>query len=351
MCLYPKLIHNPKYKETKKNGGKIPPIQDPRVLYIAIGCGHCIECTKRKARSWQIRLLEDIKNNKNAIFITLTFSDQSIYQLQQELPNIKGYTLDNAIATLATRRFLERWRKTYKNSLRHWLVTELGHNGTNNIHLHGLLWLPERQMILTEIDKHWQYGHTYKGAPIYQNQKITDYKNFVNETTIGYITKYVSKRDEKYKYYKSIILTSPGIGKNYTTNPLGNWIKNKFKEIDTDETYRTATGHKIILPTYFRNKIYNEQEREALWIQKLDKEERYVLGAKIDISQETETYLNVLQNAREKNIRLGYGSNQKDYDQVAYEQKMRAIMQHTRLILGKQKIIQSQLQKITNTPF
>ena len=48
MCLYPKLISNPKYKANKKNGGNIPPIFDKRVLSIPVGCGKCIECKKRK---------------------------------------------------------------------------------------------------------------------------------------------------------------------------------------------------------------------------------------------------------------------------------------------------------------
>ena len=47
MCLYPKLIDNPKYKSTKKNGGEIPPILDERVRKVPIGCKKCIEC-KRK---------------------------------------------------------------------------------------------------------------------------------------------------------------------------------------------------------------------------------------------------------------------------------------------------------------
>ena len=30
------------------------------------------------------------------------------------------------------------------------------------------------------------------------------------------------------------------------------------------ETYRTSTGHKIAMPIYWRNKIYNDEEREKL---------------------------------------------------------------------------------------
>ena len=51
MCLYPRLIKNPKYKENKKNGGVIPAFLDERVLAVPIGCGECIECRKQKRRN------------------------------------------------------------------------------------------------------------------------------------------------------------------------------------------------------------------------------------------------------------------------------------------------------------
>ena len=81
MCLYPRLIKNPKYTSNKKNGGIIPAISDPRVLYVPTGCGNCIECRNQKARNWKIRLNEEIKSLRNGKFITLTFSNESIQKL------------------------------------------------------------------------------------------------------------------------------------------------------------------------------------------------------------------------------------------------------------------------------
>ena len=56
MCLYPKLIKNRKYTANEKNGGIVPVFKDIRTLYVPIGCGVCMECMKKKAREWQIRL-------------------------------------------------------------------------------------------------------------------------------------------------------------------------------------------------------------------------------------------------------------------------------------------------------
>ena len=49
------------------------------------------------------------------------------------------------------------------------------------------------------------------------------------------------------------------------------------------ETYITSQGFKMTLPTYYRNKIYTEEEKEKLWIEKLNKEERWVCGEKVSI--------------------------------------------------------------------
>ena len=196
MCLYPKLIQNPKYTNTKKNGGNIPPIKDNRVTKVPIGCGKCIECVKQKAREWQVRLLEDVRHHKNGMFVTMTFSNESIAKLAKEIKGLKGYDLDNEIATLATRRFLERWRKKYEKSIRHWFITELGHEGTENIHMHGIVWTDES---IEEVERIWNYGIMWKGKYLGEGK----YKNFVNEQTVNYLTKYVHKIDQKHKYYKA----------------------------------------------------------------------------------------------------------------------------------------------------
>jgi len=116
MCLYPKLIQNRKYIANKKNGGNIPAVLDNRVLYVPVGCGECMECKKQKSRDWQVRLLEDIRHNKNGIFVTLTLSNESIRELGKDII-LEGYDRDNEIAKIATRRFLERWRKKHKKSV------------------------------------------------------------------------------------------------------------------------------------------------------------------------------------------------------------------------------------------
>lgn len=323
MCLYPRLIRNRKYTENKKNGGVIPAVLDKRTLLVPVGCGKCMECSKQKARNWQVRLLEDVRHEKNGKFITLTFSNEAIKELAEEVRIKKkiiinevkgGYELDNEIATLAVRRFLERWRKKYKKSIRHWLVTELGHNGTENLHMHGIVWTNES---LHEVEKYWKYGFVWKG-------KGDENENYVNEKTVNYLTKYISKQDMQHKEYNPKVLTSAGIGRGYLERIDSK--KNKFNEKgETKETYTTRTGHKIAMPVYWRNKIYSEEEREKLWTQKLDKNERWVCGNRIDISKGEEGYNKTVAYYREKNKVLGYGDDRVNWDRKQYENQRRLL--------------------------
>ena len=107
--------------------------------------------------------------------------------------------MDNAIATYAVRHFLERWRKKYKKSVKHWLITEIGGHGSENIHLHGIIWSQD----VEEIKRIWKYGWVWVGYT--KNEKNF---NYINEKTINYITKYMLKVDTKHKEYEGKILTS-----------------------------------------------------------------------------------------------------------------------------------------------
>lgn len=281
-----------------------------------------MECRRNKQLEWLVRLQEDIRTHKNGKFVTLTFSNESYTKLAKESP-LNGYALDNYIAKRAVRLSLENWRKKYKKSLRHWLVTELGHNGTENVHLHGILFIND----VMEIDTFWKYGFTWKGKPTYLKGKIIGYQQYVNTQTLNYITKYVTKVDDKHPNYKAVILTSPGIGSQYTNDRTSNSYRNRFNSLDTDETYKTESGHKISLPIYYRNKIYTDNEKELLWLQKLDKATRYVDGQPYD---NYDDYFDAVKQARKKSHQLGYGDDSPTWEQKIYEHRHRCMMQKKR---------------------
>ena len=305
----------------KKNGGVIPPINDSRQLVIDVPCGQCYVCRKKKAREWAMRLNEDFKANPNAKVVLLTFNTESLQKIAKECKGLTGYEMDNQICRLAVKWFRERWRKRYGRSIRHWLVTELGGKHYEHLHIHGIIWTNEKE----KIEKHWQYGYVYGSKE----------KTYVNEKTINYIVKYIFKIDEKHKAYKPIILTSSGIGSNYINR--SDVKNNKYKGSETNERYKTRQGYEVALPIYYRNKIYTEQERELLWIDKLNKQKRYILGSEIDISKGEDDYWIALKYAQRKNKELGYGGDANTWEQENYERELRRLKQMERLCEKKKK--------------
>ena len=122
---------------------------------------------------------------------------------REDNKEMKGYDLDNAIALKGIRYFLENWRKKTGKSVKHWLITEIGGKNYENVHIHGILFTENREL----IGKCWLYGYTYGVKE----------ETYVNERTINYIVKYLMKQDNKHRGYNPVIATSNGIGKGIVT--------------------------------------------------------------------------------------------------------------------------------------
>lgn len=294
MCLYPRLILNPKYIGNKKNKFTPPELKDVRKKYISIGCGKCIECLNKKRRDWIIRLTEENKQN-NTYFCTLTFNDESLEKL---IEYNDGDTDANEIAKSAIRLFTERYRKKYKKALKHWFITELGKK-EKRIHLHGFCWTDVNEK---ELDKFWGYGYTL-------------FKRANSEKAIKYCLKYVTKNEEN---HEPKILASKGIGKSYIKSPAG--ILNKYNGKTTREYY-ILNGKKKQLPVYYRNLLYSDEEKENLWGFKLDKKIRWIDGEKIDISttEGLKNFYNKLKAAQDKYEKLGFKIDQ-EWNKKIYRQ-------------------------------
>ena len=91
--------------------------------------------SETKAREWLVRMSEELRTEPNAYFMTLTISDEN-YEI---LKNICKSEDENTIATKAIRLLLERIRKKTGKSIKHWFITELGHEKTERLHLHGVV--------------------------------------------------------------------------------------------------------------------------------------------------------------------------------------------------------------------
>lgn len=330
MCVRKRTLINKKYTATKKNGGIIPPLNDPRQKYMDVPCGQCYICKKKKAREWRMRLAEDIKANTGAKIVTLTFNTESLKELAIAAKGMTGYNLDNEICRIAVKRFRERWRKKYGRSIRHWLITELGHGTTEHVHMHGIVWPDNRYKLegtlLDEVEKIWKYGFVGKGKMNWQTGIM---ENYVNGRTASYFTKYVNKTDEMHKEYKQIILTSAGIGKNYLESEKAK--DNEYKGEATNQMYGVDNGGVLPMPEYFRRKMYTDEEREKLTSNMLDKGIIYIEGKPYRKDIGDDKINRMYEELRKKNDRMGYGDGRKNYERIMLENSRRRAIQRKRL--------------------
>ena len=76
-------IHNqPEIQAKQKNGYNPPKCTDMRTYYVPTKCGRCIECRQQRQREWIVRLSEELRENNNALFVTLTFDKEKIHLIQ-----------------------------------------------------------------------------------------------------------------------------------------------------------------------------------------------------------------------------------------------------------------------------
>ena len=83
---------------------------------------------------------------------------------------------------------------------------------------------------------------------------------------------------------------------------------------------------KLALPIYYRNKIYTEEEREKLWINKLNEKKRYIMGQRLSVKtkKDIELFYEILKNAQNTNKKLGY-KGLKEWDLENYNKKNKEI--------------------------
>ena len=344
MCIKKTLIANKKYMANKKNGGVIPHLEDVRMAQIWVPCGECYICRKKKARQWRVRISEDIKKNKDCKIVLLTFSTENLKKLakHKECKGYTGYELDNQICKLAVKLFRERWRKKYGRSIRHWLITELGHGKTEHVHMHGIVWKDNRYILeddfMNEVERYWQYGWVGRGK---KNYITGNYENYVNARTANYFTKYVNKIDEEHEMYKQIVLTSPGIGKNFIESTRAK--NNTFNGKKTNQLYYPTDGGTLPMPEYYRNKLYTEEQKEELTINYLNEDFEYIDGKEIRKDLGDVERKKLYDNLKMKNARLGYSNKnwmEKQLKKVAENAKRKEM--HRKRFTGELKEIAPQ---------
>ena len=118
-----------------------------------------------------------------------------------------------------------------------------------------------------------------------------------------------------------------------------------LKEFKTNNGYSTvkySLYHNGLLVSSFTDEVDDSgairEEKEKLWLIKLDKEERCICGERIDISNNLDDYYKTLEFYRERNKELGYGDDEKNWELKMYENQRRNLKKVKRIeLVNKRK--------------
>lgn len=239
-CYFPFKVDNPHYDPTDLNS----PVKVP------VPCGKCPYCMQRRVNNWVFRCMKHLENSDSGYFVTLTYDQPPISE--------KG------LMTLRKRcfqLFAKRLRKLCGAGVKYYACGEYG-DTYNRPHFHAILF----NVTPDAIDKAWTGYHELVALKSRKYTIVNGYVkvDVVNENTVMYTAKYMNKGklvgfadwDDRLPEFQ---LFSKGLGKDYLTPE-----KVAYHKQDVSLLYSWQNGYKIALPRYFKDRIYDEDERKQM---------------------------------------------------------------------------------------
>lgn len=213
-----------------------------------VPCGKCPECVKRRVSGWSFRLMQENKISRTAYFVTLTYDTKHV-----PITRNAGYMTLNK---KDLQDFFKRLRKAHEvqgktvQNIKYYAVGEYG-GKTTRPHYHIILFNSD----LAKISPAWNMGNVHYDP--------------VNEATVGYTLKYISKPPSKQiplhrndDRQPQFAIMSKGLGENYIENNANvHW---HHADLDNRMYLNIEDGKKIAMPRYYKNKIYNDLERKRV---------------------------------------------------------------------------------------
>lgn len=234
-CSYPITIRD-KLKGTDIN---------PRMILVP--CGKCINCIQRKRADWSFRLLQELKISEKATFLTLTYNEEN-------------FPTNGKLEKKALQSYFKRVRSA-EPRLKYYAVGEYG-SLNHRPHYHAIVFNCDNS---TLVDKWCVPGASDRTSIGFSTCDT------VTEASIHYVTGYVIEKYGKIdeKTGKSIntwsnrdiapfAIMSKGLGKIYIKHNT-KFHKSNF----TTETTKEG-GQKQLIPRYYRDKIFSEEEKKIL---------------------------------------------------------------------------------------
>jgi hypothetical protein len=228
--------------------------------YIPVPCSKCPSCKKRRTSSWSFRLVKEGERSLSALFVTLTYNTEVVPITKNGFMN-----LDKA----DVQKFMKRLRKLSKQKLKYYLCGEYGTKRMRP-HYHLIIFNADKE----KVEQAWMLDKKPLGQ-IY----IGD----VNEASIGYTLKYMTKKGKIPMHYnddrqKEFSLMSKGLGANYLSEKMIKWHKN---DLEQRMYCNIKDNKKIAMPRYYKEKIYSEFDKVRITNflkQKIEEEEQKLIN-------------------------------------------------------------------------
>lgn len=207
-----------------------------------VPCGKCVNCLKRKANDWYIRVKHEMRSTEpgmNNYHVTLTYNDENLPA--NNMPSKQDIQL-----------FHKRLRKNLDRKMLYYLISEFGEK-FGRVHYHGLYFnVPNSQEFLNHLEKSWNKG--------------TVYISQLNESNIRYVVNHNITRDVK-KGEFALMSRRPAIGKTY--------LETNFREmqhyVDICKPIVQDYQHVYSMPRYYKDKLFNDEQKEKIAAQCAEK--------------------------------------------------------------------------------
>lgn len=206
---------------------------------MSVPCGKCFECANKKRADWTFRLKEELQTADSAYFITLTYNDENVKNLNKREIQL----------------FLKRLRKAQAKlvelKIRYFLTAEYG-SRTNRPHYHIILINVVKPILEALINgKFWvnEYGQSMGHVDMIP---VSDGNiHYINKFHV--VGKYTGNPD-----IPPFNMMSKSIGKNWL-NKQDAWnAKKRLDGVIRSGEYIQA------IPKYYKKKLFNIKESEVV---------------------------------------------------------------------------------------
>jgi hypothetical protein len=203
-------------------------------IYKDIPCGHCLSCRIADTRSWCIRMEHEARNHVVNSFVTLTYAD--------------GYLpVGGTLVKEHAKNFFKNFRQRIKVRVRYFLCGEYGEL-YKRPHYHAILFGVGLNAVAA-VERSWPYGFT----------SLMPVKEGAYRYVAGYVQKTDSRdyRDGRQPPFR-LMSRMPGIGYGFVS---------RYPQSVRHPVYPGTVlsgGKRVPAPLYYINKVFSQEEKEAL---------------------------------------------------------------------------------------